>query len=139
MLPVAQAAPLRAVGRGEGLSVRITGLESLLVELLERLRLPDAVWRCLPPPTAEELARGHLPDKPSPFFTELGGALAKRCYHPSRLLPPPAVSGEPRDYARLMDPAAPHVAVQYVSRLVLRNAMGLALALGALHLRCKIR
>ena len=108
--------------------VKVSGLEALLRSLLDAMHLPPSVWACDAPPTAEQEAKGHLPDRPSAFFVEAGGRLAGRCYHPGRLVPrgPPADF----DFEHAPDPASPHVAVQFLSRLVLRNAFALAYALG---------
>jgi len=73
-----------------------------------------------------------LPDQPSAFFALEGGAgSASRCYHPRHLVLGGRAEAPPAfDYARAPDPAAPHVAMQYVQRSVLRNALALASALG---------
>jgi len=112
--------------------VRVTGLDALLLSLLDRMRLPPKVWECDPPPTDAERERGHLPDQPSAFFALEGGAgSASRCYHPRHLVLGGRAEAPPAfDYARAPDPAAPHVAMQYVQRSVLRNALALASALG---------
>ena len=41
------------------------GLEELLRALLDLMELPAQIWKCKPSPTAEDLSRGHLPDRPS--------------------------------------------------------------------------
>ena len=120
--------------------VVVDGLEPLILSLLERMQLPASVWQCAPPISAEDAERGLLPDQPSPLFKQAGaaGGWAQRCYHPAQMVSDMrhakgALSGtleENPDLEHSPDPAAPHVAVQYVSRLVLRNAFGLAAATG---------
>jgi hypothetical protein len=44
---------------------QVDGLEELLRALLDLMELPSQIWKCKPSPTAEELSRGHLPDRPS--------------------------------------------------------------------------
>ena len=132
--------------------LHVSGMHELLYELIQRMELPEEVWQCEAPPTAAEKARGILPDQPSEFFKKFG---EKRCYHPKKLavplnnkyskrdgtwdsnggLPPYEEHSPHRedlklDWEHTLDPAAPHVAVQYVSRLVVRNALALAYALG---------
>ena len=105
--------------------MEVDGLRELLARLLDSMDLSPEVWKCMPP----SAARGSVPpDQPSSFFgsPRAGGAgdnAERRCYHPKHVVTPP-------NFEQSLDPAAPHIAVQYVSRLVIRNALALAYVLG---------
>jgi hypothetical protein len=81
------------------------------------MALPPAVWRCEAPRSDEVLS-----DRPSHFFGP-----SKTCYHPRHLVP--SAVHDSTDLRHTPDPAAPHIALQLVSRVLLRNALALAYGL----------
>ena len=97
------------------------------------------MWRCEPPSPKLSLV-----DRPSAFFddsvgrvqalfasnlSDNGSALPGQCFHPRHLVPanPDMQTTHLNTSA---DPAAPHIALQYVQRILLRNAFALAFTTG---------
>lgn len=108
--------------------VHVTGVEDLVRQLLVRMELPAAVWRCEGPISTPD-ANVTLADAPSAFFDHVpgfGDSGAGSCYHPKHLV----TAADTANLEAAVDPAAPHVAVQFVLRHVVRNALALAQSLG---------
>ena len=106
-----------------GAFVAVDGVEALVEKLLERIAFPPAVWGC------ERGEIAGIADRPSRFFRRPDGSHSRPCYHPKHFVAPSRAAA-PDDPERWPDPAAPHVMVQYVTRMVIRNALALAAALG---------
>jgi len=108
----------------QGNFLHVVGLEDAVLALLRAQSFPDGVWRCAP---------GEVPSR---FFDnvpadQLGFApnASGLCYHPSHFVPTSVGVGSASiDYEKLPDPAAPHVRLQHLTRLVVRNALALASA-----------
>ena len=98
-------------------------VRALVERLLERIAFPAAVWGC------ERGDIAGIADRPSRFFRKPDGSHSRSCYHPKHFVAPSRAAA-PDDPERWPDPAAPHVMVQYVTRMVIRNALALATALG---------
>lgn len=110
----------------DGNFVHIFGVEDLLQRLLDRMGLPDKVWEC----EAVGQVRGgtrpaSLPDRPSQFF----GGQRTACFHPKHLVTP-SPDMQKTNLITSIDPAAPHIAVQYLLRIIIRNLFALASSLG---------
>ena len=106
-----------------GAFVAVDGVEALVEKLLERIAFPPDVWGC------ERGDIAGIADRPSRFFRKPDGSHSRPCYHPKHFVAPSRAAA-PDDPERWPDPAAPHVMVQYVTRMVIRNALALAAALG---------
>ena len=63
----------------DGIAHQVDGLEELLRALLDLMELPAQLWKCKPSPTAEDLSRGHLPDRPSGVKGRRLGLIAADC------------------------------------------------------------
>ena len=104
---------------GDGEFLRVTDMESVIAELLHSFPddVPESVWRC---------KEGDVPS-----------ALATReCFHPGSL---PFLEDKGMIFSRdakdlhlktMTDPAMPHERAQLLQRVILRNALAVASALG---------
>lgn len=121
----------------DGNFVHVVGLREALLALLRLQTFPEGVWRCAPGEASSRFFDG-VPHRALTFAARAadrrggGGNLTGRlCYHPAHFVPspPPAGNaGSEADYEVAPDPAMPHVRLQHMTRLVLRNAFALAAA-----------
>lgn len=109
--------------------LHVVGLREALLALLRRQSFPEGVWRCAPGEAHAMRFFDGVRAEEVPFAAGgPGGVRADRlCYHPGRFVPSPS-AGDELDYAAAPDPATPHVRLQHLTRLVLRNAFALASA-----------
>ena len=135
-LDVGRVLPTKREQQGRDLPLlRVTGVEALLADLLDRMHLPEEVWSCEDASatrrsygyfTSPDVDPAVYADRPSSFF---GGA-RRRCFHPRHLVPSKEeIERAGIDLEAAIDPAAPQLAMQLVLRTLLRNAFALAFTL----------
>jgi hypothetical protein len=130
----------------DGAFLHVVGLREAALALLRAQSFPEGVWRCAPGENASRFFDG-VPLEALAFARPAAAAAAsgavvgsmppplpppQLCYHPTNFVP-----RLDDDAARLafayetaVDPALPHVRLQHLTRLLLRNALALAGASG---------